>query len=137
MSATQTSLAELFTQRDQLLVEAEKLVVDRVEVLLAKVPESCTRFVTECCCGYLPSAFAVWLCHMMENTRGGYGCDANMRLDEYDGWKMYGFSTSDEVLAGLKELEQAWKGQINLDPRVLEHEREVYAIEVLCKVANS
>ncbi len=138
---TQTSLAELFIQHDQLLSEAEKLIVDRAEALLAKVPESCQTFVTECFCGYDPEAFAQWLGHLVKNTRNGYGCDGDIHLSGNTPHPQQSFKTSDEALAALKELEEAWKGQISLHPRVVNYTSQatgiVYGIEVLCKAVNA
>lgn len=153
---TQIGLTELMTQHDQLLAEAVGLILHRAEILLNKVPESCTTFVMECCSGHSPSAFAEWLGYLVTNTNGGYGCDAHMRATNT--WEMYGFKSSDEALAALKELVEAWKGQINLNiiidnitiDNVVYREgqgqldgvsedgpAEVYAIKVLCRAANA
>ena len=137
MTTAQTSLEELFTHHRQLAAEAEKLIVDRAESLLAKVPKSCKTFVRECCSGHDSKAFARWLGYLVTNTFVyGYGCDANMRPPA-DKWETYGFKTSDEAFDTLKDLEEAWKGVISLHPSVIQHKGEVYAIDVLCKAVEA
>lgn len=133
LQAKPITLTEVWSRYHQLHAEAHKLIRDRARELLNKVPESCDKFVAECCSGWEVGAFTDWLGQLVENTAHHYGCDANMHVAPNRGLDVYGFKNSEEALVALKELEVAWEGAVTVAPEVLTYNGEVYRIDVLCK----